>query len=342
MNNAQQSGSASERGLTKRRGCGCGAGLLLAFGAAIGAPANAHETDSNDESLGESSESSKGHGSISIGYQNTLVNGRLDDAGSSVAIGSVRIQSIYLGLDYFFADRWSIHAGLPFIESRYRGMRPHCPTAMPPQCQPPQPVLSRPHPESQFLDDGDFHGTWQDWTLGVSYYTNIGNYYITPSITALIPSHDYTFFAQAAVGQNLNKLAVGIALAHQFDFTEIYYSVGYAYVFAERTLGVSINHSRIDLELGYFLSPRLSVRLFSLSKFGGGLKQSELMTDNRTNEVWYHHDQISSHEYANLGLGVDYSLGDKYTLSASVQTLVWGRNVYNFKYSADLRLSREF
>jgi len=85
--------------------------------------------------------------------------------------------------------------------------------------------------------------------------------------------------------------------------------------------------------------------LFSLAKFGGGgLTQTELVgrADGRTNVWWYHHDQISSHEYANIGIGVDYQLGDKYTLSTSVQTLVWGRNVYDFKYSADLRLTREF
>ena len=93
-----------------------------------------------------SDETTKGHGSVSVGYQNTYVNGMfLPVPGGEAPIGSVRVQSISFDLDYFFADRWSVHLGIPFIEGRYSGDSPHCITQAPPQCQgavvPSQPMV---------------------------------------------------------------------------------------------------------------------------------------------------------------------------------------------------------
>jgi hypothetical protein len=61
-------------------------------------------------------------------------------------------------------------------------------------------VPSPEHPESRFLDDGNRHGSWQDWNLGVAWHAQVGSYSLTPAISVLIPSHDYPFFAQSAVG----------------------------------------------------------------------------------------------------------------------------------------------
>ena len=284
-------------------------------------------------------ETSKGHGSVSIGYQNTFIDGMLNPTvpGGKNEIGTVRVQSISFDLDYFFADRWSVHLSIPYIESKYTGDRPHCASTAPPQCQGAV-VPSQPHPESKFLDDGHYHGTWQDWNLGLAYHANVNDYLITPSITAHIPSHHYTFFAQAAVGQDLRKLEVALDLAHQLELSNLYYRVRLGHVFVEKTLGQSVDHNKLDLELGYFLDDRWTVKVFGTAKKGNGYTGPI----DRTTEIWYHHDQRAQHNYANLGAGFDYHLDDKYTLSATVQRLVWGRFVFDFKYSLDVRLTREF
>lgn len=282
-------------------------------------------------------ETAKGHGSVSVSYQNTYVNGMLLPAGKA-PIGTVRVQSISLDLIYYFADSWSAQVGIPFIESRYRGPAPHCITQSPPQCQG-QVVPTQPHPESRFLDDGSYHGAWQDWNLGVAYHANVNDYLLTPSVTAYLPSHDYTFFANAAVGQDLRKLEVAIDLAHQFELTNIYYRVRAAHVFAEKTLGQSIDHNKLDLELGYFLNETWTVKVFGVGKKGNGYTGPPLV---RTTEEWYHHDQRALHNYATLGAGFDYHLNDKYTVTTTVQSLVWGQAVFDFKYSLDVHLTREF
>jgi len=281
-------------------------------------------------------ETAKGHGSVSIAYQNTYVDG-MRTARGWVPTGSVRTQSLRFDVDYFFADKWSAQLGLPFIEARYEGNFPHCITNAPPQCAGAT-VPSQPHPESQFLDDGHYHGTWQDWHLGLAYHENVNDYLITPSITLTIPSHDYTFFAKAAAGQGLRKLELAVELAHQLELSNLYYRVRLGRVFAPVTLGQSIDHNRLDLELGYFLDETWTVKVFSVGRKGNGYFGPYDMTT----EEWYHHDQRAPHNYASVGFGFDYHIDERYTLSTTVQRLVWGEIVFDFKYSFDVRLTREF
>jgi hypothetical protein len=285
-----------------------------------------------------SEEDAMGHGWVSVGYQNTYIDGMfLPVPGGKAPIGTVRVQSISFDLEYYVADRWSAHLGIPFVDSHYGGDQPHCITQAPPQCRGVV-VPSQPHPESQFLDDGLYHGTWQDWNLGVAYHTNVNEYLLTPSITAYIPSHRYTFFAQAAPGQDLWKIEVAIDLAHQFELSNLYYRARLGHVFAEKTLGQSIDHNKLDLELGYFLNDSWTVKAFGVGKKGDGYTGGY----DQTTELWYHHDQRAPHNYANLGAGFDYHLNDKYTMSATLQRLVWGEFVFDFKYSMDVRLTRDF
>ena len=71
-------------------------------------------------------------------------------------------------------------------------------------------------------------------------------------LTATIPSHDYVFFDNAAVGQRLHQLLAAVTLAHQFEFSNLYYKLGYGYAFSEQVLGEDTGYQRFDGELGYF------------------------------------------------------------------------------------------
>jgi len=316
------------------------AAILVMLGAGCAADADAQagrrpgEGPSPIEDVLEGSPA--GHGDFGIAYLNHLVNGFRGPDGNYGPGFSARGQSIALSVDYNITDRWSVHAEIPYIVNRYQGPAPHCPTASPPQCAH-MPALATPHPESQFLDDGSYHGTWQDWTLGASYNADFEGYFFTPYVTVYLPSHDYTFFSQAAVGYDLQRVELGAQLAHQFDFTQIYYRVGYGRVFAEKTLGQSIDHNKVDLEMGYFLNEAWTVKLFSTAKKGGGYFGGY----DHTTELWYHHDQRAPHNYASMGFGVDYSF-NKYILTTSVQKEIWGQLIFNFKYAFELRLTRSF
>ena len=288
-------------------------------------------------------ETAKGHGSVSIAYLNTYSNGFHLDSHTTVPIATVRSRGVALDVDYNVTDDWSLHLGVPYIDNRFVGGVPHCPTIAPPQCAG-RPALNPQHPDSQFLDDGNYHGAWQDFNLGAAWHTHIGDYALTPSITAVIPSHGYTFFSNAAVGQDLRQLELAATLAHQFDFSNIYYTLGYAYVLSQHVLGHNTGYQRFDAELGYFINERLSVRTFTTGRIGNGLDAKDLlaMTDGQTNVYWYHHDQLVKHSYFGAGLGFDYDLGHRYSLTAGLQREFWGESVFEFKYAFELRLTRSF
>jgi hypothetical protein len=288
-------------------------------------------------------ESAAGHGDISIAYLNTYVNGFWLDSKTKLAAGTVRSRGVALELDYNVADAWSVHVGIPFLSNKYQGSQPHCPTTAPPQCAN-IPALNPQHPESQFIDDGRYHSTWQDFSLGAAWHTQINDYYITPSVTATIPSHDYVFFDNAAVGQRLHQLLVATTLAHQFEFSNFYYKLGYGYAFSQKVLGQDTGYQRFDGELGYFINERWSVRAFVSGRIGNGLSAYEGLpqTDGMTNDNWYHHDQTGEHNYFGAGFGFDYDFGNRYMVTAAIQREFWGETVFDFKYALEMRLTRSF
>lgn len=287
-------------------------------------------------------ETAQGHGSISIAYLNTYVNGFHVDSNIEVPVGVMHSQGVAFDVDYFVADAWSVHVGLPYIDNRYNGA-PHCPTTAPPKCAG-TPALDPQHPESPFWDDNRYHGAWQDWNIGVAWHSHINDYYITPSITAIIPSHDYPFFTNAAVGQRLHQVMLAATLAHQFEFTNIYYKFGYGYVFSQHVLGVDTGYQRLDGELGWFANERFSVRGFITGRIGNGISAMEgtPLFNGFTNDFWYHHDQTAQHNYGGVGIGFDYALGSRYTLTAGVQHEFYGNTVFDFKYAVETRLTRSF
>lgn len=288
-------------------------------------------------------ETMAGHGSISIAYLNSYVNGFMLDSKTEVPNGAVRSRGVALELEYYIADNWSIYGGIPFLSNKYQGQAPHCPTTAPPQCAN-IPPLNPQHPESQFIDDGQYHSTWQDFNLGVAWHTQIQDYFITPSLTANIPSHDYVFFDNAAVGQRLHQLLVAVQLGHQFEFSNIYYKLGYGYAFSQHVLGQDTGYQRFDAELGYFVNERWSVRGFVTGRIGQGLSAYELgpLTAGMSNEYWYHHDQISEHNYFGAGFGLDYDFGNRWLVTTAIQREFWGETVFDFHYAFELRLTRTF
>jgi hypothetical protein len=296
-------------------------------------PVQQTPTDSQDISH----ETMAGHGSIAIAYLNSYVNGFWLDSNTKLPNGAIRSRGVALQLEYFVADAWSVYVGIPYFSNRYDGAQPHCPTTAPPQCAG-IPPLNPQHPESRFIDDGRYHGAWQDFTLGAAWHTHIGEYFVTPALTATIPSHDYVFFDNAAVGQRLRQLLLSATLEHQFEFSNFFYRLGYGYAFSQKVSGHDTGYQRFDGELGYFVNERLQVRTFLTGRVGNGYSAKDLLplTNGFSNDYWYHHDQLSKHTYFGAGLGNRYALG------AGIQHEFFGETVFDFKYALELRLTRTF
>ena len=270
-----------------------------------------------------------GSGSISLRYQNIAVS-EFDTSKSQVDIGEVLTQNLYLELNYALTDRWQISAGLPYIKKRHRGAGAHDPL-----------LLVPPRPEVPFVDDGNYHSDFQDFSLGVSYLWIADPVIVEPFARLEIPSDDYPHFGNAAVGQNLWKAEIGVDLTKFMPFSDWYFRAETSYTFVEETLGVSVNHFRFNGEAGYFFSEAVAGKWFVLAKHGKGNDAGGGPPD-RTTEAWYQHDRMARHSYVNTGVGADWYFHENYQLSGSVMTTVWGKTVHLVDIAWGMAITRYF
>jgi hypothetical protein len=313
------------------------------------APSVVAQTDPGLPTAADREDSPAGHGEISIDYFDSYANDFLlrSNLKASSFIGSpfgaVRLQGTGLDASYNVNNDWTVSGGIRYFTGRYSGPAPNCPTTAPPQCGSYQ-VSSPQHPTSPFIDDGTYHGALQDWHVGVAWHASIGDYQIVPSATAYIPTHDYPTFGNAIVGQDLAQLLLDVKLSHQFDFTNIYYSVEYGYAFSEHVLDVNTGYQRADLELGWFVTPKFRVDTFVIGRAGFGLRTPPVYPPAAFSADinWYERQRTAQHDYHAVGVGFSHDFGQRYSVSANVQHEYWGDTVYNFKYALEAYLTRSF
>jgi hypothetical protein len=272
-----------------------------------------------------------GHGSLSIDYSNPFFHGDYEGPAGKDS-GQVRFQTFDLEGSYFVADGWEVRLGLPFSSGKYSGRFPHPQLGCPP-CGP------------TYVDNGDYHGTWQDWNAGVSYHTVIGdNYYLTPSVDLYVPSHNYPYYGSAVVGQRAPKLGVGATVQHQFDFSNFYFSGHFQYFVMPKTLGINADYADFGLDLGYFINPRLGIRATTDIKVGNG-HDDALINANCppcSSQLWAFHDKFRLQDHANIGGAVDYAFNDRYLLSTTLTRAIWGLGNAILVYDIDIKLTRSF
>lgn len=286
-------------------------------------------------------EYSAGHGSFSIEYARPFFHGDYQGP-AGVDSGQVQFQTITLATNYFVADGWEVRASIPFSRAKSDGMQQHPQLPCPPSggtfadCVP------------TLVDNGNYHGTWADWDFGISYHTIVGdNYYLSPALDVYIPSHNYAFYGSAVVGQRVTKYGIGIELERQFDFSNFYYTAAYQYVIKPRILDRNSDYNDFAFDLGYFVTPRLGLRLITDVKIGHGLDDADLNASVAADgfngsPLWPLHDKVRKQNHANVGAGADYSINDRYSVAFSTLTSVWGQSNARLANGIDFKLTRSF
>jgi len=271
-----------------------------------------------------------GHGHMSLSYQYITVDGFESTIGK-LPIGEVETHSLFFDIEYNLTDKVTLIAGIPYVRKRYRGPGPHDPLTLDP-----------PRPQIENVDQGQWNNDFQDLHLGLRYLAKDGPLVIEPHVGIGVPSQDYPFFGHAAVGQRLFKLDVGTSFTWLPGLSNAYYRADISYVFVQETLGVSIDHWRVDLEAGYQFGSRLTGRAFVLLKDGKGLDFPDDFPPPRNTEHWYQHDRMVKHNYLNVGIGLDWALDDRYYLSSNYMKMAWAEQVHTMEYAFTLGISRSF
>ena len=283
-----------------------------------------------------SANAGKGDASLRFEYQ-YVRTGAFDSSIGDFDIGNTDSHVFMLSGDYAISDRWTVMASLPWIQKRHTGALPH------------NPVLDFQNytpPDLRIIDNGKYHGGWQDLYVGVQYLAKDGPLSIAPFITFGTPTNDYPFYAHSAVGRNIWHVAVGFAYSYTPYFSDFFFSGDVAYVFTEKSLGVDISHWLINASVSYYLTPRFASKVFVSVKHGfKGLSFPDdfpLGVFDFDSEDWYFHDRTIKHNFVNAGVGFDWVINDDYQLSATLFKMVGPDQVNIVERAWTIGLTRYF
>jgi hypothetical protein len=249
-------------------------------------------------------------------------------------------------------DRWTLFASLPYVRKRFIsevpwGGDPHNPND-------PYWVDFVP-PDTRFWDDGNYHGDFQDFSIGVARRFVKGPWVLNPYISYGVPATDYPFFAKAAIGKNLWTVPVGMTFSFVPYFSDWHFDGNVAYVFSEEALDVNVDYWLAHLSAGYWFKPNLSVNTFLSLKYtrgGVGLLDPIFLDDGATfppvypddfdTEEWWQHDRLIGNRNLNLGIGVDYFFSPEWKISGTAYQSIWAEETTEVDYAFTIGLTRFF
>src|ERR1700692_1371796 len=111
--------------------------------------------------------SPKGDGVVTILYQNDIERLHAFGDGRTKDRGHTYLDAVFVNTDFSLTDRLAVSVSLPYIAGRYVGVNPH--------------LLVRGDPETEVaLDNGNYHGSLQDFRFNVRYALSQRALKITP------------------------------------------------------------------------------------------------------------------------------------------------------------------
>jgi hypothetical protein len=167
------------------------------------------------------------------------------------------------------------------------------------------------------VDDGHYHGFLQDAEVGLHQTVLHTPFVATPFVAYVFPVQVYPDRGHAAAGHHLRELRIGAALARTLRpfLPDAYAQVTYAYSAAERQFEHSIHRNSVDTELGYFVTPRLSLKgAASYIRSSGGIDWFRL-----SHEFLHYvtrHDALANERSWRVGGGAGYALTPRYNVYA--------------------------
>src|SRR5215831_19444226 len=246
----------------------------------------------------------RGEGDISFTYQRIDNTGHRRTNGFLVPRGRSLDMSLYLEAEYAFTNRLSVTAALPYVFAKYTDPNP-----------PPSPIPFLSEDQCRCWQSG-----WQDVGLTARY--NLiggasGAFALTPSVSLGVPSHDYNFRGEAALGRNLREVRIAIDAGRRLIELSSSLSIqgGFSYAFVEKFTGISTNRSNVRVEAAYVIKRKLQIygQAFWQHTHGGlrlgSPPPADLVVPGEVNTpvLLDQHDRLLRDNYWHAGGGLGYS-----------------------------------
>jgi hypothetical protein len=282
----------------------------------------------------------KGEGTLAATVQVVTDHYHYNYRGEEFDAGKITSESLQLKLDYGLTERIAVSLAVPFLRKQYRGARPHVGAPF-------EHHDGHDHGQDygfEFLDDGRFHGHWQDVATGVRFRWLDGPVAVTPFVTYAWPSHDYTFYAHAAPGTRQVRVSAGAFVGYRFGppWENSYLQGYYAYTDVEAVLGIKPNYSTVNIEYGRYFSERLGARIYVTRRHGHAGLEFPIDFPASNLDRTFNHDRVQRIDYTNVGAGVSWVLDERHTLSLDWMTTVRGENGHKIHNAVTLGLYRGF
>jgi hypothetical protein len=252
----------------------------------------------------------RGEGTVSVTYQNYYVVGHYDVQGRTNTNGATHAKALAAEVDVGLTDAIALTISLPYIATKYTGPEEYVVGGIP----------THPGP----LDDRRYHGTFQDMRLEARYVAWAGRVAIAPFAGVAIPTHDYVTHGEAVAGRGRRELQIGASAGADLNrlLPRTYVHGRYALAAAERIHGFPSIKSNIDVEGGFDLSTRISLRgVASWQVRHKGPTIAELFAHD-----WLGHDRFMVASYFHVGGGIGISLTRNTELHALWVATVSGNN----------------
>jgi len=276
-----------------------------------------------------------GQGAVAMLFQDMAVRQHSYSDGQRIDVGDIDSHNVMLDLTYGVTDKVAIGLSLPFVSARYKG--------------------GSAHPGS-LLDDGSFHGTFQDFRLSARYGLVTGGTAVTPFADLIVPSHEYDYYGHAAPGRKLTELQLGLSVGHVLTrgLPGTFVQARYSYGFTQQSLGRYHDRSNLDAEIGYFINPRLRVSGLAASQYThGGLPFTHEFpgdlcgVSNRdvtpalllACPTFTHHDRLARANLVDVGLGAQFSITRRLDVYGSYTTTVFGESVHALHHGISIGVS---
>jgi len=271
-------------------------------------------------------------GSMDVGFSYQYVfaldhisSAPFGDPNAGKKLGSpVYSQTMAVDLDLGLSDKMAVTFTVPYVTSKFPGgidighRRARRTLAL-----------------TNRQDDGTYNGAVQDLRFGVRYSLPMRRLAITPFVEGIVPSHHYETNAHAAIGRDLRGVTAGVNVGRFFG-PYVYFQTRYSYTAAESVVGIRPNRSRVEGEVGYFLTDRVALRAavtFLATHYDEDSPAAKAWVANVTQRAdldllvrnSVHHDRIMKERHLHLGGGLSYALGRSWAIHASALGFVWGQ-----------------
>lgn len=263
--------------------------------------------------------SPKGQGTVSLLYQYGFDRYHAMSQSEAVDRGHIFMQALMLDVDYSLTERLAVRVALPAIAGKYKGSEPH--------------VFVRNQPQTQVpIDDGRYHGGFQDFRFDVRYNLSQKKLMVTPFFHAIIPSRDYPTLGHGAVGTDQREYRMGANLGRRLDpfLPRAYVQARYAFGLVQQVVNVAPKRSYAEFQLGYIVSRRLSLQGSAIwtHSHNGIDFINDVFPKNLRDEQWLNHDRIGRVGLLDVGSAATYAVSRSTSLFFGLGRSVRGANTH--------------